>query len=279
MKPSRALLQSLTPPCVYKALALATHRLLHDATYFSGRYANWAAAAAAADGYDTAEILQRTEAAMQRIQANPTLFERDSVILPEPEYSFPALAALLQIGGQNRGQLDVVDFGGALGSSYFQFRRFLGHLRPLNWAVVEQAHFVERGRKVLHEDGLSFHPTIESALQTMRKDLLFASGVFQYLPDPPAFIEQLIGLGFDYILIDRMAFHEGANDRLTLQRNPAAIYRASYPAWFFCEQRFLAMFSQRYATVYSFAGRDQVHLAGGTPYYRGFLLKRIANLP
>lgn len=270
----RALIEGVVPPLLYKAAAVAVHRWRHDATVFTGRYQNWAEVAAAASGYDTTEILERTRTAILQAKANPDLFERDSVILPSPEYSFPALAAILWAAGRRKGGLDVVDFGGSLGSSYFQFRRFLATVVPLRWAVVEQPHFVQCGREEIAEGALTFHPSIRQALESLRGDLFFASSVLQYLPDPHAFIDELTGFGFDHILIDRTAFHDGREDRLTLQQNPATIYRASYPAWFFTEERFLARFSRTYRLVYAFDGRDHVHLAGGRPYYRGYLFQR-----
>jgi putative methyltransferase (TIGR04325 family) len=264
----------LLPPFLYKATAVAAHRLRGDATVFTGDYAAWSEAAAGAGGYEAGEILDKTRAAILRVKANPELFERDSVILAEPEYSFPALAAILLVAGRCGGRLDVVDFGGSLGSSYFQFRRFLTHLNPLRWAVVEQPHFVRCGSAEIAEGRLTFHADIAGALGTLRRDLLLASSVLQYLPDPAAFIQTLLGFGFEYILIDRTAFHQGARDRLTLQQNPPAVFAASYPAWFFNEEQFLAKFAPAYAVAYAFDGRDQVHLAGGRPYFRGFLLQR-----
>lgn len=278
MKPSvRRLAERFVPPFAYRAAAVALHRIRHDATVFSGDYGNWAEVAGIASGYDTTEILEKTRAAMRVARSDPDAFERDSVILPQPEYSFPALAGILWIASQQADGLDIVDFGGSLGSSFFQFRRFLTKVQPLRWAVVEQPHYVQCGQEEFADDTLSFHHQIDDALKLLRRDLLFVSSVLQYLPDPHSFIANLARYNFEHILIDRTAFHEGHEDRLTLQQNPTAIYRASYPAWFFEEARFLANIPPFYRLVYSFDGRDQVHLAGGRPYYRGFLFKRIAS--
>ena len=187
---------SLLPPPLYKAAAVAVHRLLGNATVFAGRYATWPDAAAVASGYDAAEILERTRAAILKVKTDPTVFERDSVILPQPEYSFPALAALLWVAGRHQGKLDVTDFGGSLGSSFFQFRRFLAHVDPLHWAVVEQSHFVHCGNEEITEGGLTFHAHIMDVLRTMRPDLFIASSVLQYLPDPAVFINELIKFSY-----------------------------------------------------------------------------------
>ncbi len=270
----RELLKDLLPPVVKRWAAVVFHRLFRRGTVFAGHYADWETAASAATGYSTPEILERTRKAVLLVKRGEARFERDSVILPEPEYSFPALTALLGIAAQSEGRLDVVDFGGSLGSSFFQFRPLLAGVSSLRWAVVEQAHFVECGRREIAGDGLSFHATITEAIEASGRRLFFASSVLQYLPDPGRFIEELLEYRFDYILIDRTAFHSGLRDRLTLQRNPSTLYAASYPAWFFNEERFIARFAAAYRVIYAFDGRDQVLLANGRPYYRGFFLQR-----
>jgi putative methyltransferase (TIGR04325 family) len=41
-----------------------------------------------------------------------------------------------------------LDFGGSLGSSYFQNKKFLDALRLVEWNVVEQENFVATGELV-----------------------------------------------------------------------------------------------------------------------------------
>ncbi|MEO7698643.1 MAG: methyltransferase, TIGR04325 family [Opitutus sp.] len=270
----RGAIKDVLPPLLYKAAAVAVHRTRGDGLVFSGNYRSWSEVAAKAEGYGEQEILDRTLSAMKEVTAGRAVFERDSVLLPEPEYSFPALTALLWLSSRAKNRLELVDFGGALGSSFFQFRRFLSHLDEIRWAVVEQEHFVRCGQAELSGRGLSFHPSIDDALQGRPAELFFASSVLQYLPDPGAFLDSLMAHRFNYILIDRTAFIRGSQDRLTLQHNARSLYRASYPAWFFNETSFLKKFQSTYDVVYSFDGRDQVLLAGGDPYYRGFLFQR-----
>jgi putative methyltransferase (TIGR04325 family) len=147
----------------------------------------------------------------------------------------------------------------------------------VRWAVVEQAGFVRLGREKIAAPGLSFHATLAEAVAVTGRQLLFASSVVQYLPDPAAFLDEALGSGFDYVLFDRTAFHQGPRDRLTRQQNPKSLYRASYPAWFFNEPQFLARCNRTHELVYAFDGRDRVWLSRGRPYYRGFLFKRRAQ--
>jgi putative methyltransferase (TIGR04325 family) len=264
----------LFPPGVKDELALALHRVRKDATIFEGDYLSWPDAERRSSGYADPGILERTLRAALRARNDPAVFERDSVILARPEYSFPTLCALLWIANRNAGRLKVLDFGGSLGSSFFQFRRFLSDIPALEWAVVEQPHFVECGSREMSGGGLSFHSSVASAVGEMKPDVLFLSSVLQYLPTPHETLAEMIELGFEFILLDRTAFHRRDRDRLTIQRNPASIHLASYPAWFFNKERLLENFEGRYKLVYEFQGSDRVMLARGRAAYRGFFFER-----
>jgi putative methyltransferase (TIGR04325 family) len=264
----------LFPPAVKEEVALALHRLRKDATIFEGDYPTWQDAERASNGYADPEILERTRRAALRAKNDPGVFERDSMILAQPEYSFPALSALLWVANRNAGRLKVLDFGGSLGSSFFQFRRFLGAIPALEWAVVEQPHFVECGKREIGGSGLTFHPTVASALGELKPDVLFLSSVLQYLPTPHETLAELLAQRFDFILLDRTAFHRRDRDRLTIQRNPPSIHSASYPAWFFNKEQLLRNFRDRYNLVYEFSAGDRVLLAGGRADYLGFFFER-----
>lgn len=271
---TRFLTDYLLPPALKERMAWVLHRLRGDATVFEGDFASWEDAERLTDGYDDAAILERRRQAVRKAKDDPDVFERDSVILPKAEYSFPALAALLWIALRRDGRLDVVDFGGSLGSSCFQLRPFLRDIPNLRWAVVEHPHYVECGRVEFAGHGLSFHTTIGDALFDLRPDVLLIPSVFQYLPAPHLALRQMVTHGFTYLLLDRTAFHTGSRDRLTIQKNPASICPASYPAWFFSEESFCDTFREDYRVVFGFPGDDRVLVAGTCTYHRGYLLER-----
>jgi hypothetical protein len=53
-------------------------------------------------------------------------------------------------------------------------------------------------------------------------------------------------------LLDRLSIIEGERNRLTKQKVPAEIYQASYPCWFFSEERILEIFRGKYDLVEKF---------------------------
>jgi hypothetical protein len=77
-----------------------------------------------------------------------------------------------------------------------------------------------------------------------------------------------------FVLLDRTALHAGSADRLTVQRNPASIYPASYPAWFFSEQTLLGHFGTSHREICRFESGDKVLHLGPASRYRGYLFER-----
>ncbi|MBT3380500.1 MAG: methyltransferase, TIGR04325 family [Lentisphaerae bacterium] len=215
--------------CLPPALLALLQRCRRSYGFF-GNYESWAEASEEAVGYDSAEILARVEAATIDVAEGRAPAERDSVLLDEIPYSWPVLATLLRAAGANGNRLCVLDFGGALGSSYFHCREFLSPLDSLRWHVVEQPHTVASGRRCLVDQPLRFFDTIDDALAESPADVLLLSSVLQYLPDPAAFLRDAAARRFPYILIDRMPFSSGS-PRLTVQRVHPDIYPGSYPAW------------------------------------------------
>ena len=143
------------------------------------------------------------------------------------------MAACLRGGGQ----LCVLDFGGSLGSTFFQTRKLLTPF-ACRWHIVEQPHFVEAGR--LHVPEIEFHESIESYLaEGNRADVLFLSGALQYFDCPYDYLERMLAGQFQYILVDRCFFNdrEPNKDRLAIQTVPPSIYPAEYPAWMLSWER------------------------------------------
>src|SRR5436305_14010450 len=108
-------------------------RRKRDSVRFSGNYKSWEEAERDSTGYAAPEILQKTRAALLKVKAGEAAFERDSVIFDTMQYNFSLLAGLLRAAAANHGRLSVLDFGGSLGSTYFQQRSFLCDVTDLHW--------------------------------------------------------------------------------------------------------------------------------------------------
>ncbi|MFF0920243.1 TIGR04325 family methyltransferase [Rhizobium leguminosarum] len=200
--------------------------------FFDGPYSDWRSAKAASDGYDAPAILAKVVEATRAVVQGRASYERDTVVFRERRYSHPLLAWLLYVASRSNLSLKVVDFGGALGSSYFQHRSGLAHLAELKWCVVEQPHFVSAGRTEFEDERLSFSDSLGEAIDRVKPNVVLLSGVLQYLEYPLEYLEGLLSMGVKFILIDRTAAQFDVAAVPFVQHVPAWIYRASYPVWF-----------------------------------------------
>lgn len=255
------------------------HQPRADAIVFIGDYPSWEAACRASAGYDAEVILQRTRDAVLKVKRGEAVYERDSVLFDQPQHAFPVLAGLLRAAVASAGRLCVLDFGGALGSSYFQCRSFLQPVRHLEWLVIEQPAHVACGRQDFQSEELRFYETIESALSRHRPNVLLLSSVLQYLPEPYAMLEQLLNVGAGHVILDRTPFLRRERERLTVQHVPASIYSASYPAWFFSERKFReAVAGRGYRLLAEFPALDRLAPEDEPADYKGFVWEKTGHL-
>ena len=163
-------------------------------------------------GYEAENILAKVLTATLKVKRGEAVFERDSVLFDEIEYAWPVLAGLMWAAARNRGVLNVLDFGGALGSNYFQNQKFLRDLTDTRWNVVEQAHYVQAGQKYIQDGYLRFYQTIEACLQDNQPNFVVLSSVLQYLSQPEVVINRLAEIRADTLILDRTCYaNQGIN--------------------------------------------------------------------
>jgi putative methyltransferase (TIGR04325 family) len=271
----RSALKNITPPMLWDALRAVKGR--SGQNYFSGDYGRWEDAVRKSGGYAADSILAATREAMVRIRDGEAVFERDSVLLKQAEPPFPLISGLLRTATLRQGSLSVLDFGGALASTYYQCRPFLDGVPGLRWSVVEQAAHVACGRAEFSNERLRFYASVEECLAVEKPDVLLLSSVLQYLPAPYEFLAGLLRHGIPWVIVDRSAFLTSDRDRLTVQHVPDSIYSASYPAWFLSRSKFMACFQADYELLQSFPGEDKVALENGDCFFEGFIFEKSAR--
>ena len=203
-----------------------------------GNYATWQAAENDCDGYDSAAITARVVEATRQVRDGKAAFERDSVLFFEEELDKPLLTILAKIRSEKGEKaLIVLDFGGALGSTYWQHRRVF-EAWNIQWIVVEQTHFVEIGQSEFENAQLKFAFSIEEICLKMQPDIILFNSVLQYLETPYVFVDMAKKHHISAIFVGRTPTFEGENDRITQQIVPPKIYKASYPSWVFSSNYF-----------------------------------------
>jgi putative methyltransferase (TIGR04325 family) len=224
-----------------------------------GHYKTWHDALQDSTGYNSSEILDKVTTAAISVKEGEAAFERDSVIFHNNQYSYELMSMLMWIASRNKGKLNVLDFGGSLGSTYFQNKNFLDGVPQCNWCVVEQPAFTEVGKRIFASERLHFFYSIEECIQNYSIDVALFSSVLQYLEKPFDIINQIDMSKINYIIVDRTPFINDP-DRITLQRVPPSIYKASYPCWFFNRKNFLEKIQVNYHLKFQFKSLDRSNL-------------------
>ena len=239
----------------------------------TGDYAKWETAQADSMGYDTDIILSRKVDALGKIKRGEAVYERDSVLFDEIQYAWPLLAGLLWVAACSAGKLNVLDFGGSLGSTWFQNRAFLNGLHDLRWNIIEQPHYVEEGQNEFQNDQLRFYGSVTECLEETEPNVILLSGVLQYLEQPYDLLDSLRSSPCEFLIIDRTPFWAGSADRICVQQVPPEIYPASFPSWIFSTQRFRSILSLHWEVVADFD--DPNRLPAPMPMnYRGLIAQR-----
>lgn len=266
----RLLIKNIVPPIILKYYQTQKQRY-----GFFGNYANWNEARKLTSGYNSDLIVEKVKNAALKVKSGEVAYERDSVLFNQVDYSWPLLSSLLWIAGQNHNQLNLIDFGGSLGTSYYQNLFFLKHLNHLSWNIVEQKKFVDYGKKLFADENLHFYDSIDDCLQTQNSKTILLSSVLQYLESPYELLRQL--KRFAYIIIDRTPFF-GNQDRIVIQKVPPKIYDASYPCWILNQKKLVdfVVNELRFKLIASFDSHigTVIDLGKNQAYYKGLLFKK-----
>lgn len=225
------------------------------------------------EGYDSAIIADKVKEALLKVKNGEAAFERDSVVFDKIEYSWPLLAGLMWAAARNKGVLNVLDFGGSLGGTYFQNRNFFDGLVEVHWSVVEQQKFVDNGNSFFSNEELKFYENLEQCFAKQTPQVVLFSCVLQYLAQPFEMIERVMKLNPEFIVVDNMPFVKDGGNRITVQKVDPVIYTGSYPCWILDKSVFLQAFKS-YEMVENFESQLSINLDNETIIYEGFIFKR-----
>ncbi len=266
----KKIIKSLIPP-----ILLDLYKNAKNAKYgWHGDYQSWEEAKKDSTGYDSKEILQKVRNSLLKVKNGEAVYERDSVLFHNTHYSWPLLTGLMYAAALSDGKLRVLDFGGSLGSTYFQNKKFLDEIKDLSWSVVEQKHFVDAGKEDFEDARLKFFYDIDKCMVSESPNVLVLSSVLQYIEKPYELLNKILNNDFDFIVIDRTPFSRQYREIIKLQTVPPTIYQASYPSWFFNEKylyEYLA--SKQYSLLEVF---DAVGEKGSDYTLKGMIWRKYA---
>ncbi len=265
----RGALKELLPAVALRAVGRGSYRRIR----FDGDYRDWDKALQASGAYDNAVIVGKMYQAELAVKKGEAADARDGVLFDRMQFSLPVMAAFGRIARGRVRPLRVVDFGGAFGGSYRQYKAFYGD--PVSWAVVEQPYMVRLGKEHFRNSELDFHLSLEAVLSAGPADVILLSSVVQYLREPYGFIGEITRSKIEHAIIDRTPCSALPRDVLTVQKVPPEIYAASYPCWIFSRQRFLSAFSQCFTALVSFSDSGGTWRGEATDFeLAGFIFDR-----
>jgi putative methyltransferase (TIGR04325 family) len=239
----------------------------------TGPFSSWTEAQNYSGGYDDSAILDAVDCATLTALRNDRV-SQDGTVLDSAPFPFALAACLMRAALKKGGPINVIDFGGGLGSVWYRCRVFLSSAIA-SWCIVEQPHFVRKGREKYQTAELQFFYTLQEAADAGAPDAIVFSSVLQYLESPYAVLAEASRLAPFAIIVDRTPYGDGADDKVLVQQVPPEIYSVSYPLYLFGVGRIEEALSPVYRRILGFDALDGEWRYGeGVAHFRGELYER-----
>ena len=217
------------------------NKLFNREIKFIGNYRNWSAAIKNSKGYSDNKIFIKSKESFLQVFRKKAKFERDSLLFYSEIINYPLIKILNKFQKTKGACLNVLDFGGSFGSTYFQNYSILKNKNRFDWAIVEQIKLVKFMRKFKLEDNLNFYLSISNYITQRRPDVVLFSSVIQYLKSPYKIINFLIKKKIKFFLFLKTPFFYD-KEVIKVQKVPKHIYDSSYPIRIFNQCSFLKIF-------------------------------------
>ena len=241
---------------------------------FYGVFDSWEKASSKSKGYSSQNILEKVLKSCLEVKELPDKFERDGVIIESKNFSYEAFSYMIRWGMEN-GFLNVLDLGGSLGSSYFQFKKLFPLYKSINWSVIEQLHFVSTGNQFVKNNELQFYEDLDNFIKNMNPNVALLSGFLQFIPNPIQVLQKLLDSEIKFFIIDRLPVCYEKSDIITIQYVPEAIYKASYPARIFSYNKFVSYLERFFNIIHEFNSIDGQSTLNMKPIFlKGFILEK-----
>ena len=192
-----------------------------------GNFNSWKEAIKYSKGYNDSIILKKTIQSVEKVIAKVAKYERDSFLFYSDKYDKILLSRLNSIKKKKNRKINVCDFGGSLGSLYFQHKKFFT-FNFVDWNILEQVNYVKYAKKNIKIDNLHFYDNLNLLFRKKKIDIALFSSSLQYLENPYFVLGKFIQKGIKDIIIHRSPFTDG-DDIIKIQNVPKHIYKSSYP--------------------------------------------------
>lgn len=172
-----------------------------------------------------------------------------------------------------RPNLRVLDWGGGIGH-YFQLAKILLPECNLDWTIKDLPLLCEAGRRLSPQ--VKFTESDEQALAS-NYDLVFASGVLQYIRDWQHTAANLARVSESWLLITRLPVCLNHSGFVALQTS----YQTTYPFWVLNRAKFLQHLEgcgMRLVREFLVGSSARIPKAPADWEQRGFLFRRVTDV-
>ena len=266
----KEIIKAIVPPILFDFL-----KKLYNLRFgWTGDYLTWQEAQEKSSGYDSNIILEKVKNATIKVINREYKYERDGVNFNETDLPWPLFTILLKLSKEH-DNLKVCDFGGSLGSTFYQLDSFCEIKQLKKWLIIEQAHFVNTGKEITKNKKLEFTSNLDDINQSFQ--VLILSSVLQYLEKPYDLIRDLLKKNFRYVIIDRTPIMNSnlKDEFIIIQEVPNELYSANYPSWILNKSKLENIFSQyNYELRNTFSSFDP----GNKVYdFKGFYFEKVTS--
>jgi putative methyltransferase (TIGR04325 family) len=214
------------------------------------------------DGFNSKLIIDKIYKASKQVP-NKKNYERDGVNFDEIQYSWPLLSSILL--AKNNDKLNVLDFGGSFGTTYYQNRKFLKHIKKVEWNIIEQKKIVQIAKK----KNINFYESLNEIKK--KPDIVLFCCSLCYIQNPYEILQKVIDIKSKFIVIDRTPFTSSKKDLFAIQVVNKRIYDAKLPITIFSLNKFIKFLKKDYILIEKWISEDQPELSDN---YKGLLFKK-----
>jgi putative methyltransferase (TIGR04325 family) len=164
-------------------------------------------------------------------------------------WAWCTLSGLQLAARENDNCLKVLDFGGSLGSTYFQLRDYLSSIATLKWCVVEQEPCANAGKLHFEDDKLKFFDSLDVATEKTNFNVLLLGGVLQYLSSPYDTLSLLLKSDFEFVFLDRTPLFPSFDEKIMLQETATILGGSLHPIRILSEEKLMSIFNESYTLL------------------------------
>lgn len=213
-------------------------------------------------GYEDDEIAKKIYLTTQKLIHGVARYERDGILFDDDKWDLNVITSILYvINNSNNKEINIIDYGGGMGTIFYKNKEILEKLNVRNWSIVEQESFLEWGRK-LKNSQVKFYDSISQYLKKEDKkiiDLVIISNVLQYLNKPYEVMGD-ISKYCRYILINKLPLSNSDSDIDLIQKVNPKNYSAQYPIKIFSKKNFNQYIKSKFEILLTANNDDEIKI-------------------